>query len=66
MILNDRPGRPVTVPNLSDFSVRNSDETIIDDLTGKNDPAPHDAIDRVHSLHSRMVSSGREDGRGTT
>jgi hypothetical protein len=46
---------------LRDFSVRNGDKTIIDDLTRKNNPAPHDTIDRVHSSHSRIASSDKED-----
>jgi hypothetical protein len=42
------------VADLRNLSVRDGNETIIDDLIGENDPAPHDAIDRVHSICSQM------------
>jgi hypothetical protein len=44
------------VADLRNLSVGDGNETIIDDLIGENDPAPHDAIDRVHPMHSRMAS----------
>ena len=53
IIVEDRAGGSLTTPDLRNSPVGNRHETVVNDLTGKNDPASHDAVDRVHPICSR-------------
>jgi hypothetical protein len=60
VMIFDKGGRgSLTSADLRNLSIRNGDETIVDELVGKNDPAPYDAMDRVHPIHSRIASLDR-------
>jgi hypothetical protein len=63
MVFDNGGRRSLTPADLCHLSIRDSDETIVDELVGKNDPAPYDAIDRVHPIHSRIAYLDRNTRR---